>query len=42
MKYRENSPYYAQYGPYAIADRGRNLIEHWGLDLEGVESILFG
>ena len=39
VKYRENSKWYAQYGPYALADE-RNAIRHYGLDLSEASDLL--
>jgi hypothetical protein len=36
IKYRPNSRWYAQYGPYALADENNNLIA-WGMERAVVE-----
>ena len=38
IKYRENSRWYHQYGPYALTDpETSNCLVAWGMDLETVE-----
>ena len=38
IKYRENSRWYHQYGPYALTDPTMsNCLVAWGMDLETVE-----
>ena len=39
IKYRESSRWYAQYGPYALADERNNLVAY-GMDLPAVEAQL--
>jgi hypothetical protein len=39
VKYRENSKWYAQYGPYALVGE-RNVSRHAGLDLSEASGFL--
>ncbi len=39
VKYRENSKWYAQYGPYALVDE-HNAIRHHGLGLHEASELL--
>lgn len=39
MKFRANSRWFTQYGPYALVDE-QNVIAHSGLDLEEASSLL--
>jgi hypothetical protein len=36
IKYRENSRWYAEYGPYALADE-TNCLVAYGLSIDGLE-----
>jgi hypothetical protein len=36
IKYRENSRWYHDYGPYALADATSNCVVAWGMDRETV------
>ena len=37
IKYRENSRWYHDYGPYALVDPATTGLIAWGMDLETVE-----
>lgn len=41
VKYKQSSPAYQQYGPYALVDQATNRVTVAGLDAEGVERELF-
>jgi hypothetical protein len=40
VKYRENSRWYQQYGPYALASASTNTLHSWGLHLDELEKWL--
>jgi hypothetical protein len=37
IKYRENSRWYSEYGPYALVDPSSNCLVAFGIDLDAVE-----
>mgnify|MGYP000402576693 CR=1 FL=1 len=41
VKYKEASPAYTQYGPYALVDQSTNNLTAMNLDAEAVELALF-
>ena len=41
VKYKESSPAYTKYGPYALIDRSTNALAAAHLDAEAVEQELF-
>lgn len=41
VKYKVDSPAYAQYGPYALVDQSTNQLTAVGLDADAVERLLF-
>ena len=41
VKYKQNSPAYTKYGPYALVDQGTNTLVAAQLDAGGVERELF-
>lgn len=41
VKYKESSPAYSKYGPYALVDQSTNTIAATNLDAEAVERQLF-
>jgi hypothetical protein len=41
VKYKQDSPAYRQYGPYALVDKSSNRVAVSGLDAEAVERELF-
>ena len=41
VKYKESSPAYSKYGPYALVDQTTNTIAATNLDAEAVERELF-
>lgn len=41
VKYKQDSPAYAKYGPYALIDQATNRITAVNLDAEAVERALF-
>jgi hypothetical protein len=41
VKYKQSSPAYQQYGPYALVDKTTNRVTVVGLDAEAVERELF-
>lgn len=41
VKYKQSSPAYSKYGPYALVDQSTNTIAATNLDAEAVERELF-
>ena len=41
VKYKQSSPAYDQYGPYALVDKATNRVTVIGLNAEAVERELF-
>lgn len=41
VKYKQSSPAYSKYGPYALVDQSTNAIAATNLDAEAVERQLF-
>ena len=41
VKYKQNSPAYTKYGPYALVDQRTNTLAAAQLDADGVERELF-
>lgn len=41
VKYKQDSPAYTKYGPYALVDQSTNTLTAAHLDAEGVERELF-
>lgn len=41
VKYKQGSPAFEQYGPYALVDQSTNRVAAMSLDAEAVEAMLF-
>ena len=41
VKYKQSSPAYSKYGPYALVDQSTNRIAATNLDADAVERVLF-
>jgi hypothetical protein len=41
VKYKQGSPAYSKYGPYALVDQSTNSMAATNLDAEAVEKTLF-
>ena len=41
VKYKQSSPAYTKYGPYALVDQRTNALAAAQLDADGVERVLF-
>ena len=42
VRYRETSPWFHAYGPFALIDNQTNAVVHYGLDVADVAEIVAG